>query len=321
MTSLRVFKPGLFTTVQDGEREGLGYLGIPCGGGADSFSLRLGNRLVGNRDSAAAIEVTLTGCVVDVDGRCRVVVVGGDAPVTIWRANGGAESVGIGAAAELACGDRLGIGTLRTGARAYLCVAGGIDVPIVLGSRSTCQAGGFGGFEGRALRAGDRLEIAGAGGDAPPGTDIVRVREALRALVDAPSLRAVEGAHASMLGRGGEAFWAVEFTVSNRSDRTGVRLGGVTIDSGHDGRLPSEGMPPGAVQVPGGGEPIVLGVDHPTTGGYPCIACVIGADMPVVGQLRPGRRVRFERVTRPEALAFHHARERLLDRLAPRHEE
>ncbi len=300
MGLLRVIEPGMHTTVQDLGRTGLGAIGVARGGAADPLSLRIGNRLVGNPDGAAALEMTLLGGSFTFEHDAIIVLTGGDVLPSIESGDGPRE---VPACIPIAirAGERLTTGPIVRGVRTYLCIAGGIAVPRVLGSASTHLAAGFGGFAGRALRHGDTLEF-GAISARSPSPELARsaprfIERALARRV----LRAVEGAHAGTFDAPAtREFWSRPFTASSRSDRVGVRLHGRIALAASGGTMPSEGMMCGAVQVPPGGEPIILLVDHPTTGGYPVIASTATVDLPVLGQLRPGDDVRFERIT-PEA--------------------
>jgi antagonist of KipI len=192
---------------------------------------------------------------------------------------------------EVAAGRRLRFGAALAGARAYLAVRGGFEVPLVLGSASTHVPSRLGGFEGRPLRQGDRLRFA----DAPAPSPARRLDAAPAA---PPTLRVTDGAQAARFAPASrEILFGAPYTVSSESDRMGLRLAGPTVPPPFGGRMTTEGMPLGAVQVPPGGEPVILFVDHQTTGGYPVIASVISADLHRVGQLRPRDQVRFEPVS------------------------
>ena len=293
MSALEVVRPGLFTTVQDPGRVGASRWGVPVSGAADPLSARAANWLAGNGEGAAVLEVTLGGAEFDALGDCRVGVAGARADVSI---NGSAVSPRRSHA--LRAGDRIAVGTAVEGLRVYVAVAGGIDVPAVLGSRATLVGSRLGGFDGRRLAAGDRLPVA----NASPGGD--------RALPDAMTSRVLRGEARVVAGpqlerfsaASREAFFGGAFRISTRSDRRGLRLEGPKI-APSEGDIEPEGVVVGAIQVPGGGEPIVLMPDGPVTGGYPKIATVIRADLPVLGQWRPGQEVRFREVTREEAIA------------------
>lgn len=290
---IRVLSPGLLTTVQDLGRPGLGALGVPTGGAADAHALRLGNLLLGNDEGAAALEATLAGPTLTFEQPALVVLAGAPFSATL-----DGEPVEPWSVVEVPAGGRLDVGRAISGARACVCVRGGIDVPKLLGSRSTDVATGFGGLAGRALAPGDLLPVA-------PGTGSPRARrvDAAAARWTGPRrlLRVTPGPQRDWFSP--EAFAALHsrpFRVSASSSRTGVRLEGEKLSS-PDRSLVTEGVVAGAVQVPPGGLPIVLLLEHPTTGGYPKIASVITADLSALAQLRPGDEVRFAPVHLEEA--------------------
>jgi KipI family sensor histidine kinase inhibitor len=300
--SLRVLEPGMLTTVQDLGRPGWADMGVVAGGAADSLSLRIGNRLVGNEAGAAGLEMTLAGGAFECIRDALVAVTGADVPVGV---EGGA-AVPMWKAVRLTKGDRLRIGRVQRGVRAYLCIAGGVDVPLVLGGRGTHLAAGFGGFEGRRLAKGDVLRIGEQiGTPRPLGVEEI---EEIRRLLFRHELTCVPGPQFGEFA--GEAWLWSEHRISVQSDRVGVRLqraagesleGGKRERTGTGGRMVSEGVMWGAVQVPEDGSPIVLGVDHPTTGGYPVAAVVTAADLPALGQLAPGARIRLRLASVDEA--------------------
>jgi len=277
--TITVLEPGLLTSVQDPiGRPGWRRYGVPVGGAADRWSALLANRLVGNDDAAALLEVTLGGAAVRVE-RAAVVAVTGGLGATVD-----------GRPLPIKAGTRVRAGaTVRlvhgSGARGYLAVDGGISVDAVLGSSSTDLRTGYGGHEGRALRAGDRLTLAPSNGrparwDGEPASGPIRV---------------VPGPHPESL----DALLGREWSTGIEADRAGVRLDGERI--GGSGEVASLGLPLGAIQVPPDGRPIVMLVDRPVTGGYPVPACVIGADIGRVAQLLPGDAVWFASVSIPEA--------------------
>jgi antagonist of KipI len=284
VTAIRVVEPGFQTTIQDLGRFGFAHLGVsPCGA-ADSLSLRAGNRLTGNPDRAAGLEMTLTGGSFAFEHDTVFALTGSEFDAFLdgraapfWRATAAAS------------GARLEIGPAREGARCYLCVAGGFEVPAVLGSKSTDLRAGFGGLEGRALRRGDRLSVGDCAG--PPATaDAAHLRRFLRG----PVIRVTANGDTARL-------CAAEYTVREDSNRLGLRLSGPVLET--EGReLLTEGLAPGAVELPPSGLPIILCVDQQTTGGYAKLAHVVSADLPKVGQLRPRDRVRFRTVDLAAAL-------------------
>jgi antagonist of KipI len=292
---LEVLEPGLLTTVQDAGRPGAVALGVPIGGACDPWSLAVANLLLGNEAGAAALEITLAGPTLAVRDGCTIALAGADLGAHIPDER---RAVRPGTAHRLHAGTRLAFGDAAHGLRAYLAVPGGVAVPAVLGSASTCLVGGFGGLDGRALRRGDRLEAVGpernlAAGrhwpdDLPdplagtaPG-EVVRLR-----LLPPPRAGA-----ASVAAR--RALLAGAWRVGRAADRMGLRLEGPSLPADPAGAvLPSRPVVWGAVQLPPGGAPIVLLADHQTVGGYPLAGVVARADLARLGQLRPGDDVRF----------------------------
>ena len=280
MKCLRVVAPGMLTTVQDLGRFGWAHHGVSASGAADPLALRAGNLLVGNAENAAALEMTLVGAEIAFERDAIVALTGSDfgSGLPLWTP------------IEIRAGQTVRCGATRGGARCYLAVRGGIAAPKTMGSASTHVMTGVG---GRPLRRGDELPV----GDAA----IRRPRPAACFPKDwerAPVLRATPGPQAEWFA--GELF-AGEYTVSEESNRMGLRLRGPAIPS-PAGQMITEGVPLGAVQVPPDGQPIVLFVEHQTTGGYPKPANVISADFWKLGQLRPRDPVRFESVTLEQAL-------------------
>ena len=302
---IRVLRPGLLTTIQDLGRDGWAGVGVPRGGAADPRALRLGNRLAGNAENAPALEMTLNGPTLRFEGEALVALSGAD-----FRARLGPRRVGAWSSCEVRAGEVLECPGGPAMARGYLCVAGGVPATIVLGGASTCLPGRFGGHEGRALQAGDTLRLASPRVSARPQ----RIDPGfLRRLAPHGPLRVLPGPHQEHFARGAlETLAASEYRVSEQSNRVGVRLRGTPVRRLGTDEMPTEGMFAGAVQVPAGGEPIVLGVDCGTTGGYPVLASVITADLPDLGQLRPGDAVRFRVVSLDEALEALREAERLL---------
>jgi len=301
--TLTVLRPGLLTTVQDLGRWGHQRDGVPVAGAMDTRALRQANALVGNPAGAAALEITLLGPTVRADTPIRVAVAGAALEVRVDGA-----PAPFGRPFDLAAGATLAIGGRApgAGARAYLAVAGGLDTPMVLGSRSTHLVSRMGGLSGRALAAGDVVPL-GAPGPSPaiPG------RVPPVAAASGRGLRVLLGPQDDWFSADSlERLLTGTFTVSARSDRMGFRLEGPALVTARRGELVSEPVAFGAIQVPAGGEPILLMADRQTAGGYPKIATVIAADLPVAGQLAPGDIVRFTACTRAEARTALVARER-----------
>ncbi len=309
MNAIRVERPGFLTTVQDLGRPGHAAAGVSASGAADALALRVGNRLVGNDDGAAALEMTIVGGSFRFEGDGVVALAGvdagarlGDRPVVPWR------SFAVGAGDALVCSG------MRGGARAYLCVRGGLAVPSVLRSASTHLLTGLGGFEGRALRAGDRLELGASVRGLP--FDRAVDPSAIPGYRSGEPFRVTEGPQASWFSREGhETLYAAEWRVCEACDRMGIRLTGPRIEQRESRELVTEGVPLGAIQIPSGGLPIVLFVEHQTTGGYPKIANVIAADLSRLGGLRPRDALRFEAVSLEAAHALLADQEEALDAL------
>jgi KipI family sensor histidine kinase inhibitor len=284
-TTIELLRAGMFTTVQDLGRRGQRALGVPLSGAADEFAARVANMLVGNPDDAAVLEFTLIGPELRFHHDTIVAVGGGQlAEVPGWRP------------LTVRAGTILRLGPLRSGCRGYLAVAGGIDVALVLGSRSTYTRALLGGHEGRPLRDGDRLP-----------TQLTRRQfrnhwwideRVLPAYSSEPTVRVVRGAQADEFD---DAWMRERFAVTTRADRMGVRLKGIELRRSVQRELVSSPVAPGTVQVPPDGQPIVLLADAQTIGGYPQIGHVIAVDLPLVAQLRPGDGIRFQQVTLEEA--------------------
>jgi biotin-dependent carboxylase-like uncharacterized protein len=278
---LTVLASGLLTTVQDRGRPGWASIGVTRSGAADRQAAALANRLVGNDAAAAVLEVTVGGLQVRAARTLLVAVSGAPAPVTV-----DGRAAPFDAPLTLRPGQVLGLGNPAVGLRSYLAVRGGIGVPPVLGSRSTDTLSGLGPAP---LRPGDVLPV-GALAAAEPVVDVAPVG----APSSRPVLRVLPGPRRDwMAPTAWTALTTEDWTVSPDSDRVGLRLAGPRLDRARTDELPSEGLVPGAVQVPPDGAPVLFLVDHPVTGGYPVLAVVTTDDLPAAAQLRPGDRVRF----------------------------
>jgi len=291
MSLIEVRAPGLLTTVQDLGREGFGPMGVSASGAADSVALRIGNRLAGNAENAPGLEMTLMGGTFGFPERAVVALTGSDfgatlddVPVEMWNS------------IEVRPGQTLQMGPTRSGARCYLCVRGGIDVKLFLGSASTHLLSGLGGFEGRALRKGDVLKIGTAGGIFRTFRNATIQAKAVAQLAPRKTLRVTPGPQSDWFSDGErESFYKNAYRVTEESNRMGLRLEGRALASA-GGEMISEGVSLGAVQITAAGLPIILFVEQQTTGGYPKIANVITADLGSLAQLKPRDEIRFERV-------------------------
>ena len=302
--SIRVLKPGMFTTVQDLGRHGYQEFGMPVAGAMDELALRLANRLVGNPEGEAALEMTLLGPRLELLQDAALAVTGADLEAAV-----DGELLPLWESVWLPKGSVLAFGRPRSGVRAYVAFAGGIDVPQVMGSKSTYVRGRLSGFQGRTLQPDDVIPL----GESP--TPNVRRRLAPHR-VPQPSntARVVLGPQDDhFTPESVDLFLGSTYRVSPVSDRMGYRLDGPTLKHRAGADIISDAIPPGAVQVPGHGTPIVMLADRQTTGGYPKIATVISADLRVLAQLAPGDSLSFRAVSVEEAVAALRQQERLLD--------
>jgi antagonist of KipI len=305
MGVIHVLEPGLFTTVQDLGREGFGPIGVSASGAADAVSLRVGNRLLGNAEGAAGLEMTLLGGAFLFPDDATMALTGSNfaatldgAPVEMWTA------------LKVRGGQTLRVGATRSGARSYLSVRGGIEVELFLGSASTHILSCLGGCEGRALRKGDLLKIGDAQGSVRPRRLSRRAREELQ---PGKILRVTPGPQSDWFNQAAQKlFYTEKYRVTEDANRMGLRLEGTPIASPSRGEMISEGVALGAVQVPESGKPIILFVEQQTTGGYPKIANVISADFHSLAQLRPRDEIQFERVGWEQARELFLAQENLL---------
>lgn len=293
MEIFEVIQPGAYTTIQDRGRFGYQQFGVPICGVVDSFAYRVANCLVGNSQSEAVLEATVLGPTMKVLGEAVVAVTGGnlspilnDAPLPMWSS------------VAVHSGDTFQFKGVRSGCRAYVGVAGGIDVPIVMGSRSTYVAGKVGGIDGRSLAAGDRLRRGNGKGKAG-----IRVpADLVPSYSNDIEIRAILGPQDDYFSESIDKFFTSTFKVSTKADRMGYRLEGDPIlhKEGIVKSIISEPSVPGGIQVPPDGQPIILLVEQ-TVGGYTKIATVISPDIGRVGQAKPGDRIRFRRVELEEA--------------------
>ncbi|MBX6364775.1 MAG: biotin-dependent carboxyltransferase [Gemmatimonadetes bacterium] len=318
--NVRVLAPGLLTTVQDLGRAGHQHEGVAVGGAMDELALRVANLLVGNAEGDAALEATLAGPCLEFDEDALVAITGAALPATVdgrpvpaWRP------------LRVPAGATLALGRATAGCRAYIAVAGGIDVPPVLGSRSTHLRAGIGGRDGRALRRGDALPVGPSSplsrriAAALPADGIARwgAGPSIRPVLDAePTLRIIRDRHFDALTPASRRrLLECVLRVGAQSDRMGYRLEGAVLGLTAPVEPISEAVTFGTVQLPPGGAPIVLMADRQTTGGYPRLAHVATVDLPLLAQLPPGGRLRLREVSLEEAQRLYLARGRDLARL------
>jgi antagonist of KipI len=300
MKVFQVLKPGFFTTVQDlGRFDYLRY-GIPICGAMDSFSFIVANLLVGNHSNDAGLEMTLIGPELQALSGAQIAITGGtisprinERDVPMWQTLSIQED------------DVLSFGKMESGCRAYLSVRGGVNTPLVLGSRSTYVRGGFGGIDGRQVKSGDVVEGFGA---SPLMTEYVMPGEFVPQFMRNVKVRVILGPQTDMFTEMGmETFLSSAYKVTLEADRMGYRLDGPEIEHKTRADIVSDALFPGSVQVPKNGKPIVIMRDAQTTGGYAKIAVVITADVSVLGQARPNDIVEFVKVT------MHQAQEKLFE--------
>ncbi|MEO8158603.1 MAG: biotin-dependent carboxyltransferase family protein [Betaproteobacteria bacterium] len=312
--NVSVLKPGMLSTLQDRGRFGFQHLGVPVAGAMDSFSHRVANILAGNDGDEATLEITLLGPRLRFDDDALIALCGADLSPVI-----DAVPAPEGKPVRVRAGAVLDFGTCVAGCRAYLAIHGGFDVPVVMGSRSTYDIARLGGLQGRALRQHDVLPVGAAKGMPYPGLalDLAgshhgfsapkwAVNQHIEKLARSPQIVRI------LAGRHWDAFPAVArdaltgdgFRVAADSNRMGCRLEGPGIRSDGPLEILSEAVTFGSIQIPPSGQPIVLMADRQTVGGYPKIAEVIGVDLPLLAQLRPGERLRFELVSLAQAQAL-----------------
>ncbi len=308
MEIFRVLEPGIYTTVQDRGRYGYQQFGIPISGAMDQFAYRVANLLVGNPEDAAVLEITVFGPRFEVLAEADIAVTGAEMPITINdEAAEGWTSL------RVRPGDVVALKQVRSGCRAYLAVTGGIDVPVVMGSRSTYVGGKLGGYQGRPLAKGDLLargpaEPLKAPRKLPPNFIPRYPSEIL--------LRAIPGPQDDYFDEGLRIFFGSEFKVSTKADRMGYRLEGPVVPhrEGMPQSIISEPSVPGGVQIPPDGQPIILLLEQ-TVGGYTKIATVISTDISRVAQAKPGDKIRFEEVDLETAYGILRAQEQALQKI------
>ncbi|SIT71471.1 5-oxoprolinase subunit C family protein [Edaphobacillus lindanitolerans] len=309
---ITIKQPGLQTSVQDLGRPGYQQFGVVGGGAMDTVSLRIANMLVGNAPGSAALEAALAGPAVVFEEDRLIALAGADLSPEICGMR-----VPMCRPVAVKKGSVLRFGRPVSGCRVYIAIAGGIDVPEVMGSRSTYIKAGIGGFCGRLLQKGDRLpageaseaaraltdRLLGSGSGRPfSETGWSVAEECGTSLAEEAEVRMMRGPQFGWFDEESrERFFGGAFIVSSESDRMGYRLKGAGLKLAHPRELLSEAVVPGSVQVPSGGSPILLMADRQTTGGYPKIGQAATADLPVIAQLPPGGRLRFREVSVEEA--------------------
>jgi antagonist of KipI len=309
---IEVIHSGFFTTVQDQGRAGYRKAGVPAGGAMDSLASRLANFLVGNDENEAVLEMTMNGPTLRFETDAIIAICGGEfrctlneRPVLMWKP------------LTVRRGDVLAIGTCQKGYRGYIAFAGGLDLPLVMNSRSTYVRAAIGGLHGRPLQKGDILSLRSPAMAVPNIPIRWGIAFSARNYIDGRKkvIRAAAGPEYSMFTAESRArFFSSAYEVTPQSDRMGYRLQGQALERMTNQEMVSEAVTFGTVQVPASGQPIVLMADCQTTGGYPRIAQVITADLPILAQARPGDVIQFQKVSWQEAQRLYVERERQLKR-------
>jgi biotin-dependent carboxylase-like uncharacterized protein len=297
MKDIVIVSPGLYTTVQDRGRWGYQEFGMPVTGAMDDFSFRAANILVGNDEYDAALETTLNGpeisfnidAVVAITGANMVPKVNGNI-VPMWRSF------------KLSKGDVLSFSMAREGTRGYIAFAGGLDIPVVMGSCSTFVRGGIGGYEGRKLKTGDELNLKNSNVPVHQLADRIIPMQYIPEYKQNCCIKAILGPQDDCFTQESvEKFFSSEYEITKEADRMGYRLSGPQLMHKAGADIISDGINLGSIQIPGHGMPIVMLADRQTTGGYTKIATVISTDIPVMSQLKPGDKVSFKMVDIHEA--------------------
>ncbi len=316
--TIKLVDPGLHTTIQDRGRPGFQSAGVPVSGALDPDSLAIANALVGNAPEEAALEIRYSGPTILINSDQALVALAGTSTPLAISSDGVSSSLPSYRSIRVMRGSCIALPALSDSATAYIAIAGGFEIPSVLGSRSTYVRGGFGGFHGRSLQSGDeiplRLESAGDRDElvlsTPPASTLPS------------SIRAVAGPQSEhFTAEALEIFTSSDWRIGEKVDRMGMRLEGPRLEHRHGHDIVSDGIVTGSIQVPGTGHPIILLADRQTTGGYPKIATVISSDLGAIGRARIGDILRFHIVTAAEAQIFrekHISRQKqLLAAIAP----
>ena len=307
MGIIRIRQPGLLSTIQDLGRWGFGRFGMPVAGVMDEYATRIGNILLRNDENASVLEITLMGPRLSFETEMDFVITGGDlqprlnnVPLSLW------------AVCHAKPGDALSFAGISNGCRAYLAVAGGFEITPIMGSTSTYLRGQLGGYEGRAVKAGDVLTTGTSSRTVPTGFTLPaeyhpEYQKAIRVILGPQD--------DAFTQQGIRTFLSAEYTVTNDADRMGYRLDGPKIEHKSGADIISDGIALGAIQVPAHGTPIIMLADRQTTGGYTKIANLISIDVPSIAQKKPGDTVRFEQLSIEDAQSLYRERERSIQRL------
>jgi len=294
---IKVIKPGFLTTVQDSGRMGYQQFGMPVAGAMDQFSVQIANRLVGNEPDEGALEITMMGPELEFIGEALLAITGADLtpvingkPAPMWQSF------------TVKMGDVLSFKGMKSGTRSYLAIAGGLDLPEIMGSKSTYLKGKLGGYEGRALKAGDTLRVKAPAYEFKSFKGAYLPEKLRPKFGNSYTVRVVLGPQDDYFTEEGiKTFFASTYKITHEADRMGYRLDGPKIEHKQGADIISDGIALGAVQVPGHGSPIVMLADRQTTGGYAKIATVITPDINLLSQAKTGDTVNFVKVEIEEA--------------------
>ncbi len=308
MGKIKIINPGLLSSIQDAGRYGYQQFGMPTAGAMDTDSLHFANWCLGNHPNEACIESTILGASIEFLFDTCIAICGAKLQAKI---NG--KSVDMNRSLQIIAGDKLEMGMAQSGCRIYLAIAGGFNIPKLMNSKSTYLRGKFGGYRGKALAAGDELEV----NETNETVNRILPEELITNYASFSEIRVTAGAEVKRFTQNGiKTFLCSTYTVSPQSDRMGYRLSGEKIEHASGADIISSGIGTGAIQVPGHGEPIIMMADHQTVGGYTKIANVITADLPLLGQMKPGDKLSFKEVSLEKAqeilLEKHQVRQSLL---------
>lgn len=293
MGKIKIINPGLLSSIQDMGRYGFQQYGMPVAGAMDTHSLQLANWCVGNQAYEACIESTIIGPSIEFLCETSIAICGAQVQPKI---NG--EWVEMNRGLRVKTGDIFEMGNVQSGCRIYLAIAGGFNIPDFMNSKSTYLRGKLGGYRGRALSVGDEIEVTRA----EKLADRILPPELITEYVNETQIRVTAGAEVKRFTQDGiKSFLCSTYTISPQSDRMGYRLSGEKIQQVSGADIISSGIGTGAIQVPGHGEPIIMMADHQTVGGYTKIAHVITADLPLLGQMKPGDKINFKEVNLEKA--------------------
>jgi len=308
MSGIKIIDAGLLSSVQDQGRYGYQRYGVSTTGAMDEFASRVANKLVENEDNAAVIETTMKGITFELKGDCVFAITGGNCETTL---NG--KDIALWISHKGKAGDVVKMGMCRGGLRNYIAFAGGIDVPIVMNSRTTNLKAKLGGVDGRKLVIGDELKI----GDKDISNIVLKKfnKNEIPTFPKELEIRVILGQQvAEFTDNGVKTFLNNTYSITNESDRMGMRLSGEVIEHKTSADIISDGMTIGAVQVPGNGQPIIMMADRQTTGGYTKIANVITVDLPLLAQAMPGSKIKFVEISTREAVELLRKREEMLSK-------